>query len=839
MSYLMITVILSVILSKTTVVVARTHADDLKELARGDGRILAGILTGDLASLRLGIREGGNVDAILDAYLGEKILKLGNAFIDFPVCPAIHFAINLGRNDQLKAASQLLRNGADLNAYKIPSNLTNHLLNRGYPPGIMFGLGFGQIPSNSHAAFLSQLQRRWPESINWTHIDQWRRESGNPPILHIPILAGNFDGTYLLVSEFQFPIATEPMTGLSMKGVSINGVDSRDSKGLTALHVAVWLNDVSTIILLLHNGADRLQKDSRGRIPLHIASMRGFTEAIDLLIMYTAPDSLATPSSSSLKTSRVDITTVINLRQLATKDIYGYTPLALACSGNPRISSALDRLLFHMRLLQVDETVELRWSCRPLPFSEKKKKKGEEDMPIAVDAINIDGAVDSGGWTHMTMEAVQTLNILNRNISQRSTRASDFSLGNSNSESNSNSNSKDSTDNDSYSHHFEHDTLKIDSVDGTTLTKRMFKLRYYTQQRPVVIRKNLAVGNAIWAYWDKEDFLRQYGHLPMSTDRLYYRNLLNRSLLSFGYDRVVIGPTVSDQETQSGGGRSVRDYVRDRMSASELNGPGSEEVQNDEQKGLDRRDTDRLECSVGEPKSSLLYSWAGQHKSNAKILREDVVKPEVFQLCGERDVEPMKVTLAAAAAGVPLHSHNASYNLLVVGAKRWVLFPPQLHELVVKANTNNTAAVEERERAAAHAAEWVVPLLLNSSFTTPKQWFVLYDSLHSVGHPAIAKHSVEFVQYPGDVVFTPAGWMHTTLSLADTVSVSQEFCTVVNTDSRLTPLGLVAYGGDDPHRRLGFYHSHRRTNRELGYDLVSPVGRIPFFEKQGHFEEDE
>lgn len=67
----------------------------------------------------------------------------------------------------------------------------------------------------------------------------------------------------------------------------------------------------------------------------------------------------------------------------------------------------------------------------------------------------------------------------------------------------------------------------------------------------------------------------------------------------------------------------------------------------------------------------------------------------------------------------------------------------------------------------------------------------------------------EVVQYPGDVLFIPHDWLHATVNMVDSVAISQEFCTFVNTDQRIQPLGLALYGGNDAMRGLGQANTYK------------------------------
>ena len=139
-----------------TRVTGRTIKDDIRSLQKSSGRVIVGALTGNIAAIRQGLYEGGTANAIFEPYFGSMILKLGRAYIDFPVCPALHLAINMGSKEHLNAAAFLIRNGADMNLYKLPSDHFEDKHDRGYPPGYNVrsraGSGSRQLPCGSTTA---------------------------------------------------------------------------------------------------------------------------------------------------------------------------------------------------------------------------------------------------------------------------------------------------------------------------------------------------------------------------------------------------------------------------------------------------------------------------------------------------------------------------------------------------------------------------------------------------------------------------------------------------------------------------------------------------------------
>lgn len=182
---------------------------------RGNAKVCLGAFVGEVSVARLGLKEGGDVNALLTPYLGEQILKLGKAGIDFPVCPSIHLAFERGQLEHANFAFTLVNHGANPNMYVVPDRNTTY----GFPPAMLFALGFGQTPQNSHAEFVRRMLKAFPALFNFTIIKQWAKETGNPPLVHIPLLMGYFDGVYLLTQDL---------------GQSVN---DKDSNGVTPLHI--------------------------------------------------------------------------------------------------------------------------------------------------------------------------------------------------------------------------------------------------------------------------------------------------------------------------------------------------------------------------------------------------------------------------------------------------------------------------------------------------------------------------------------------------------------------------------------------------------------------------
>jgi hypothetical protein len=195
---------------------------------------------------------------------------------------------------------------------------------------------------------------------------------------------------------------------------------------------------------------------------------------------------------------------------------------------------------------------------------------------------------------------------------------------------------------------------------------------------------------------------------------------------------------------------------------------------------------------------------ASQWNATADYWKTDFQRPSLLNICGDEDVdhETMKLSMGATGSGVPMHSHNSSWNLLITGKKRWFFVPPA-HWKDVRGKLNDLGTYDAKP-----TMDWLTDV-------APELF--------------IRGLVFEGIQYPGDVVFVPHGWYHATLNVGDTISVSQEFCTLLNTNQRVQPLGKVIYGGSDPHRGLGI--DNRLASTGPGYTPPGSTGKTVRLER--------
>lgn len=154
------------------------------------------------------------------------------------------------------------------------------------------------------------------------------------------------------------------------------------------------------------------------------------------------------------------------------------------------------------------------------------------------------------------------------------------------------------------------------------------------------------------------------------------------------------------------------------------------------------------------------------HKDTKPLLADYTVPkyfPEdLFELVGEDRRPPYRWFLVGPKrSGTTLHLDpldSSAWNTLIVGRKRWVLFPPHVHKSVVSGKKHVQRGEDDE------AVNYFMDLLPRIKRA---------NSPESLG-------CIEFMQYPGETVFVPGGWWHAVLNVEDTVAVTQNFCSSQN-----------------------------------------------------------
>ncbi len=135
---------------------------------------------------------------------------------------------------------------------------------------------------------------------------------------------------------------------------------------------------------------------------------------------------------------------------------------------------------------------------------------------------------------------------------------------------------------------------------------------------------------------------------------------------------------------------------------------------------------------------------------------------DLFALVGEAKRPPYRWFLVGPKrSGTCIHIDplgTSAWNTLLVGRKRWVLFPPHLEKRIVKAK--DLVFPGEDDEASNYFCD-LLPRLLAT-------------------HASSVDRCIEFMQYPGETVFVPGGWWHAVLNVEDTIAVTQNYASPAN-----------------------------------------------------------
>lgn len=745
-------------------VVGRTINDDIKHLYTKNGRILRGTVEGDTEQIRLGYNEGGGPNALLEPYFGEMMLKIGMAYVDFPSCPAIHLAMNLGYRHHLNAATLLLSLGADPNLYQLPESdpfqPSNHLYNRGFPPALLFALGLGQEPDNSHAGLIDRLLKTNPSVFNLTTIERWRAETGNPPLVHLALMLGHIDGAHVLLKRLSLP------------------VDEADEGGLTPLHVSAWTGDIPAMIMLLQQGANVSAADAHGRTALHYVAMRGHpVPAAEILLASTNFSTQCKPDNHACKRK-------LKTALLTKVDIYGRSAYDLASAAPARVALR-DYLAEQAKLLSSGNTV-------PPAAGTKGNRAVSSFAATTASAGALAQRLASTGALALTVD-------------------------------------------------------RLDATDaGSSTTSTRFYREYYIAQRPVLITGQLTAQAAIWEQVRRESFVARYGGLRARTGPDTYNEVLQpfadnctadgrdvgldgsgelansvapdlpsrcRSITSIGLADYIKSCFAPNRPSDPPSGRAFCSWSAHVPDAStQLPAEWAADLTPPELfTSICTVPTDEPATPTSNSGTATVSSDPSTINTNTTATSTGVTNEDASQRKWRRNgvVEPLQLHVAPAVTVMPFQAHNATWDLLLSGRKKWFLIPPGgLIDAPASVGATGGNATGQGQPAGQSEVERLLGLVVS-----------LRES----------RVVAEVLQAPGEVVFIPHDWKYALLHLEDSISVSQQFCTFLHSDARIQPLGTVLYGGEDPFRGIGLYKTHRASKYEIGVTLPK-TSKIPQFD---------
>ena len=170
-----------------------------------------------------------------------------------------------------------------------------------------------------------------------------------------------------------------------------------------------------------------------------------------------------------------------------------------------------------------------------------------------------------------------------------------------------------------------------------------------------------------------------------------------------------------------------------------------------------------------------------EDRVSKRLLRDYTVPTyfheDLFQLVGETRRPPYRWFLVGPQrSGTTVHIDplgTSAWNTLIVGVKRWVLFPPHVPKSIVKGRKE---ILKGEDDEAVHYFTTILPRIKRRAVHVLES-----GTIQGSGYEHF--QCFEFTQWAGETVFIPHGWWHAVLNVTHTVGITQNFCSRRNFDA--------------------------------------------------------
>lgn len=306
-------------------------------------------------------------------------------------------------------------------------------------------------------------------------------------------------------------------------------------------------------------------------------------------------------------------------------------------------------------------------------------------------------------------------------------------------------------------HRHYHNLERIDRWDSSELTSRLFRQNYFHRQRPVLIANQLTAGQKIWAFRDKAAFLERYGAIKIQ----YVDGQTEGNVAEFIRQCM----NDDDDETSSNSKFLCRSLT---VCKSESDCRGS--VLTDT---IDRPCRHAVRGALTEA-----VSYIDKKSLLAGLFEGDLIRPSIFDLCGDNDKEPVILSLGPAGAGMtPFQSGDSSWTVVLIGKVHYLIAAPgQLDYILVLSNLR-CLSIAYRAYTGKGVQLKELESELNQKFMATSEW--MDEMMTRISLQNETAYSV--VVGAGNVLFIPQGWHFIAQYLTDSVVADQKFCSITNT----------------------------------------------------------
>mmetsp|Transcript_12117 Transcript_12117/g.29588 ORF Transcript_12117/g.29588 Transcript_12117/m.29588 type:complete len:337 (-) Transcript_12117:159-1169(-) len=246
--------------------------------------------------------------------------------------------------------------------------------------------------------------------------------------------------------------------------------------------------------------------------------------------------------------------------------------------------------------------------------------------------------------------------------------------------------------------------------------------RYWEREEPAIVQ-NVTDGWPAMEHWTKEELLRRYPDVKVGMGR-------SKDLGQTGPD------DAGDALTKT----TIQDFVVNHM-----HDPNTENYVFDRKLNMPDGLLDDCQPYPMPTRMFAEYGDALKGLVNGMGARQNTMWKDHLALTIGRDLQ-----------GLTFHRHNAAWNVVVFGSKRWILY--DVKRIQGKNNTRLKRMTRDVDK----------PIQL----TTPEWIRKLYhrnDRMYE-----IRNHGHDCVQRAGEMIYVPKGWAHMVINIGDTVAVVSE-----------------------------------------------------------------